>query len=188
MSNVPPEDSNVPPEDNVERGGMNISNRRLTVIACAVVFCLPSVVTLGQEADSSNPDNVAFFESRIRPVLVKHCYACHSVQAGKSEGGLLVDNRSGLLKGGESGPAVEPGDSDSSLLISAIRHEDFEMPRDQAQLSAEVISDFVAWVTSGAPDPRKGPVGDHSTPPVHGRRTQLLGVSTAPGIGATQCS
>lgn len=97
-----------------------------------------------------------FFESKIRPVLVEHCYKCHSREGEKIKGGLLLDTQAGMLKGGDSGrPAIVPGDAEHSLLITAIRHtdEDLQMPREK--LSDAVIADFVTWVNAGAPDPRK---------------------------------
>ena len=69
----------------------------------------------------------AFFEKSIRPVLVRECYSCHAVTAEKIKGGLLLDTREGLRKGGKSGPAIVPGDAKKSLLIQALKHaeEDF---------------------------------------------------------------
>src|SRR5438105_2609091 len=66
------------------------------------------------------PAEVQFFEQKIRPVLVKHCYECHSVEAKKKRGGLRLDTRAGLLEGGDSGPALVPGKPVSSLLIKAL--------------------------------------------------------------------
>ncbi len=65
-----------------------------------------------------------FFESKIRPVLAEKCYECHSAEAGKSKGGLLLDTREGIRQGGDTGPAVVPGDPEKSLLIHAIRWHD----------------------------------------------------------------
>jgi hypothetical protein len=95
-----------------------------------------------------------FFETKIRPVLVEHCYECQAVDSKKLRGGLLVDSRQGLLDGGESGPAVVPGDPGKSLLISALKHDDFEMPPKKT-LSAAVIADFEKWIQHGATDPRR---------------------------------
>jgi len=95
-----------------------------------------------------------FFESKIRPVLVKSCYECHAADSKKISGGLLVDSRQGLLEGGESGPAVVPGDLKESLLISALKQDDFEMPP-KGKLSSEVIADFEKWIQDGATDPRR---------------------------------
>ena len=72
---------------------------------------------------------IEFFEKKIRPVLVEQCYECHSGQAEKVKGGLLLDTRDGIRKGGDSGPAVVPGEPDESLLIKALRHdEELKMP------------------------------------------------------------
>jgi len=96
-----------------------------------------------------------FFETRIRPVLVKSCYECHSAKSSKVKGGLLLDTRAGIEAGGDSGEAVVPGDPEKSLIISALRHEDFKMPPKE-RLAESVINDFVEWVKMGAPDPRTG--------------------------------
>ncbi|MBQ10896.1 MAG: hypothetical protein CMJ45_05040 [Planctomyces sp.] len=97
-----------------------------------------------------------FFERRIRPVLVKQCYSCHSSAAVKIKGGLRVDSRAGIRAGGESGPAAVPGNVNKSLLIEALRYQSFKMPPSK-QLSKRVIADFVKWVEMGAPDPRDRP-------------------------------
>jgi hypothetical protein len=109
--------------------------------------------------DPPTPQGLDFFERKIRPVLVKACYDCHSVGAGTSEGNLLLDTRAGIRKGGSRGPAVVPGQPAKSSLLTAIRHDDheFEMPPDGAEkLSAAVIADFTTWISMGAPDPRDG--------------------------------
>jgi len=106
------------------------------------------------------PGQFDFFEQRIRPPLVNECYECHGTK--KQKGGLRVDSRDGLLKGGDSGPALIAGDAKKSLLLRAIKHEkaDPQMPKDRPQLAASVIADFVTWVNSGAPDPRDQPPTD----------------------------
>ena len=88
-------------------------------------------------------------------MLVKHCYECHSAKSKEIGGELLLDTREATRKGGESGHAVVPGNLEQSLLISAIRYEDFEMPPNE-QLPETVIADFEKWVESGAADPRDG--------------------------------
>ncbi len=109
-------------------------------------------------ASAITADQAAFFESRIRPVLAQDCYECHNSK-GKAKGGLILDHRDALLKGGSSGPAIVPGNADASLLIQAIRHEDedLQMPKAGVLLDAPIIADFVAWVNQGAPDPRDAP-------------------------------
>jgi hypothetical protein len=102
-------------------------------------------------------DQIAFFEKSIRPVLVQECYSCHATTAKKIRGGLTLDTRDGLRKGGENGPAVVPGDAKKSLIVQAIRHarDELKMPP-KKKLPAEVIADFEKWVAMGAPDPRGG--------------------------------
>jgi hypothetical protein len=96
-----------------------------------------------------------FFERKIRPILVEHCYECHSAKAKRVRASLLLDTRDGLRKGGETGPAVEPGRPDRSLLIHAVRFTDdnLKMPP-KGKLPATAIADLEEWIRIGAPDPR----------------------------------
>src|SRR5438270_13804600 len=89
---------------------------------------------------------IEFFEKKIRPVLVEHCYECHAVNAKKVRGGLLLDSRDGTRKGGFTGPAVVPGDLAQSLLIKAAHYTvaDMKVPK-KGKLSAAIIADLVAW-------------------------------------------
>ncbi len=98
-----------------------------------------------------------FFEQKIRPVLVERCYKCHSAESEKIKGGLLLDTRDGLLKGGETGPALVPGDPEKSLLAQAIRYLDpnLQMPP-KDKLKDDEIANVIAWIKMGAPDPRTG--------------------------------
>ena len=130
----------------------------LTRVACIVVLLTASATTNEVEAAGSNGKGVKFFESRIRPVLVSKCLSCHSQDAAKAKklkGKLLLDSRAGVLAGGESGPAIVPGQPEQSLLIQAMRHQSLEMPPNE-RLGENVISDFVKWIAMGAPDPRDG--------------------------------
>ena len=104
------------------------------------------------------PEDLEFFEQRIRPVLVEHCYTCHN-STELAESGLRLDYRDGLLEGGMRGPAIEPGKPRSSLLLRAMRHPslDFRMPLGGARLPDEVVADFERWIEIGAPDPRTEP-------------------------------
>src|SRR5690606_37089478 len=86
---------------------------------------------------------------------VERCYACHSAGADELKAGLHVDSRAGLLTGGDSGPAIVAGKPDESLLLSALRGEDYAMPPDEL-LPADVVADFEKWIAMGAPDPRDG--------------------------------
>ena len=98
------------------------------------------------------PDLERFFEDKIRPVLATQCGKCHASTAEKLRGGLRLDSREGLRTGGDSGPAIVPGNTDDSLLIRAIRYRDDElrMPP-KAKLPDAVVADFEAWVKIGAP-------------------------------------
>lgn len=104
------------------------------------------------------PTSVEFFESRIRPILIQNCYECHRSKATR-EAGLALDFRDGLLKGGDSGPAIAPRKPDESLLLQVIEHRagDLKMPPSGLQLSPEVLNDFRQWIEAGAIDPREHP-------------------------------
>ena len=104
-------------------------------------------------------EQVQFFETKIRPVLIRECYGCHSRQTGNARGGLQLDTEQLLLNGGSSGPAIVPGNLNESLLYTAITYEDFEMPP-KRKLPPSVIADFRKWIEMGAPDPRKTDVAE----------------------------
>jgi mono/diheme cytochrome c family protein len=117
----------------------------------------------------SAPDDEDFFEKRVRPIFVRHCFDCHGAGAPKPKGGLRLDSRDGLLKGGSQGPSVVPGDPARSLLVRAVRgeDEDLEMPPD-GRLEEAQIRDLEEWVRRGAPGPRAAP------PPPEGARPPPL--------------
>ncbi|MFT5522604.1 MAG: hypothetical protein ACI9HK_000548 [Pirellulaceae bacterium] len=120
----------------------------------------------------SDEQQQAFFEAKIRPALIDNCYPCHSAKAAlnkKNKGGFQLDTRAGIRRGGDTGPAVVPGDVKSSLLIAAIRHDDLKMPP-RRKLPRAVVDDFVKWVEMGAPDPRDG---DGSGAPVTGVSSKI---------------
>ena len=98
-----------------------------------------------------------FFENRIRPLLVKNCYSCHSAEAERVRGGLRLDTRAGVSRGGDSGPLVSAGRPAESLLIEAVRYEnpDLQMPP-RSRLSDAEIEALERWVEIGVPDPRTG--------------------------------
>lgn len=124
---------------------------RVGVFALVVARMLLSHAAAGEVAEVGG---LEFFEKRIRPVLVAQCYECHSANSKSVRGGLLVDSRDALRVGGDSGPAVEPGKPEESLLLAALRYEGFEMPP-SGKLSDEVLADFAKWIAMGAPDPRE---------------------------------
>ena len=133
--------------------------RLLLATASALAF---SLFHAAAATATPTPEGVAFFEQKIRPVLLSACYECHSAEArakGKLKGGLFLDTRAALLTGGDEGPALVPGKPDDSLLIKALRwsREDLHMPP-KKKLPPEVIADFEKWIAMGAPDPRTGEV------------------------------
>ena len=130
---------------------------RTIALACLAAFAVGATTSRAAEtpAAAASPEGVEFFEKHVRPILVDTCYKCHSAQSEKLKGGLYVDSRDGLLKGGKAGPSIVPGDPDKSLLIKAVRYadEDLQMPP-KTPLSKEQVALLEAWVKMGAPDPR----------------------------------
>jgi cytochrome c553 len=130
---------------------------RVTSLALFVAFLFGVKQASGvRQTAAPTQAGVEFFEKKIRPVLTESCYGCHSAQAKKPQGGLRLDSRDAMLKGGASGQAaVVPGDPDRSLLIRAIRYTDAKLQMPYAgKLPDHVIKDFEEWVRVGAPDPR----------------------------------
>src|ERR1700722_16074929 len=123
-------------------------NNRKTVTRFIAIILLLAFAARGEDFE--------FFEKNIRPVLVDNCYKCHSATSEKVKGGLLLDSKEGSLKGGDTGPAIVPGDLEKSLLIKAVRYtdKDLQMPPKYKKLPDAQIADLVAWVKMGAPDPR----------------------------------
>ncbi len=111
------------------------------------------ILAIGSLGQAQQPDSIDFFENRIRPVLVKHCYECHSTESDEIGGSLLLDSQGGMKVGGDSGPAFDVKDANASLLLSALRYESTEMPPD-GKLSDAIIQDFQHWIEAGAIDPR----------------------------------
>ncbi len=113
----------------------------------AALFLTPLALLAAGEDD-------LFFESKVRPVLIKRCYECHSAEK-KIKGGLNLDSRAGWQEGGDNGPAIVPGDLSKSLLIKAVRYldEDFAMPP-KGRLPTDEVAILEEWVKRGAPDPR----------------------------------
>ncbi len=97
-------------------------------------------------------EQLEYFERQVRPLLVDHCYSCHSADAKKLQASLYVDSRAALLRGGDSGEAIVPGDVDGSLFMEAVRYESYEMPP-KGKLSDAQIDVFAKWIEMGAPWP-----------------------------------
>lgn len=127
----------------------------IAFLACALLTAqeLP-------EAQAPNIDSIQFFESRVRPILVEHCHGCHGSK--KQWGGLRLDSREAMLRGGDSGPAFTDKKPEESLLIRAVRHmdPDLKMP-ENGKLSDQQIADLVRWVEIGSPYPNSA---DTTTP------------------------
>lgn len=113
-----------------------------------------TLLAAGEPAETSEPkpDDVRFFETAVRPVLVEHCQKCHG--EAKQQAGLRLDSRKALLSGGDSGPAVVPGKPEESRLIRAVRQvdDDLKMPP-KGKLTDRQIADLARWVERGAPFP-----------------------------------
>ncbi|MGV3755029.1 MAG: DUF1553 domain-containing protein [Verrucomicrobiota bacterium] len=127
--------------------------RTLLPMVAVALAAIGAVLPREVEAAVSAADT-EFFEKKIRPVLVAECYECHS--GSKIKGGLRLDYRGGWEKGGESGPAIVPGNAAKSLLIQAIQHthSELKMPKKGAKLSEAIVQDFITWINKGAVDPR----------------------------------
>ena len=128
----------------------SMADRRILFVAIGfAVAAAPGLVRADEAAD------IEFFERKIRPVLVEHCYECHAESSEELQGDLRLDTREAIRAGGPSGAAVTPGEPSESLLLDAIRYESFEMPP-QGKLPDNVIRDFERWIANGAVDPREG--------------------------------
>jgi Protein of unknown function (DUF1553)/Protein of unknown function (DUF1549)/Planctomycete cytochrome C len=124
-----------------------------------LMVCATAALAVGPQSDSVGAD---YFESKVRPVLVEHCYQCHSAQSKSLKGGLRLDGMVEMRKGGDTGPAVVPGDLDASLLVTAVRYNDelLRMPP-KGKLPEGEIAALAQWVKHGAigPSPAKTPAG-----------------------------
>ena len=118
-----------------------------------VWFCIG--VPLLTSAKDLTREQVEFFEKKVRPVLVNNCYRCHSKEASSLKGSLYLDSRSGVLSGGESGPAIIPGKPEQSLIFKAVSYQQgkLKMPP-KTKLADKDIRILEAWIKMGAPDPR----------------------------------
>ncbi len=121
--------------------------RTAAILLGCLASCLGSVATA---AEKVSPEHLKFFETNVRPLLVRKCLSCHGEDHQK--GSLRLDSLEAILKGGDSGPAIVPGKPDESLLVEAIRYESFEMPP-SGKLSDKEIDTLVRWVELGAPWP-----------------------------------
>jgi len=129
---------------------------KITFVSSACLLAIGCVNTL--RAGELDVGKIEFFEAKVRPLLISHCYECHSQEAanaGKLKGALRLDTRSGVEEGGESGAVIRPGSPEESPLIKSVRYtdENLRMPPKE-RLSAEQVAILETWVAMGAPDPR----------------------------------
>src|SRR5947209_15373279 len=138
-----------------EKSHLKFGLRTLYFSRGVSVLCL-LILAIRLPAAASDSAGIDFFEKKVRPIFVENCYKCHSAEAAKLKGGLLLDTRDGVLKGGDTGPAIIAGDVEKSLLIKAVRYtdENLQMPPKNKKLAPEQIAELEAWVKMGAPDPR----------------------------------
>jgi hypothetical protein len=131
----------------------------LRMVAILMAFAVTAVLEQQLVAEDLNAtatptaEQLEFFEAKIRPVLIEHCYECHSGMNSTPKGGLRLDLRDALMTGGDSGPALVAGKPDDSLLLKALSYDSYEMPP-KGKLPEAVIADFERWIQMGAPDPR----------------------------------
>ncbi len=126
---------------------------RLQVCRWMIGLLLTACQTLPAEEEQFSTEQIAFFESKIRPMLVEHCYECHSGHSKSVEAGLQVDSRPSLLMGGDSGPAIDLQKPQESLLLSAINHGDLVQMPPNSKLPQDAIDLFAQWLGMGAPWP-----------------------------------
>jgi hypothetical protein len=149
----------------VKMAGM-LGRRSLTTVVSLVGVACCAFLT----AEEPSAAGLKLFRERIEPVLIERCYTCHSGEAKEVQGGLRLDSREAIQKGGDSGAAITPGKPSDSLLLKALRHEEgYAMPPKQPKLPAALIADFEKWIELGAPDPRDGKLSDQDEWPPEAR-------------------
>jgi hypothetical protein len=134
-----------------------MARRRIGLTSLGVIALLASVAGAAPKPLDPPPskEGAEYFEKKIRPILVRYCYECHSGDPKKAKSNFVLDTREGLRKGGQSGAVIAPGNPDESLLIEAVQYMGLEMPPKE-KLPEELIEELVKWVEMGAPDPRTG--------------------------------
>lgn len=154
MNQTQPETLSIPCATSPSDQRMTDLHRRrpMAWFAALVMGMLSSPLLRAAEP---TPEQLRFFEQKIRPVLVQNCYECHSAKSKLLQAELRVDSSQGLLTGGASGPAIVPGKPEESLLLETLRYtgDSYDMPP-KGKLPDHVIADFEKWIADGAPDPR----------------------------------
>lgn len=117
---------------------------RLSYLSGFLIAYVPAIAL----AQTPTAEQLSFFEAKVRPILSARCYTCHSQSAKKLKGGLKLDSRDTILKGGDNGPALVPGKPADSLLVKAIKYDGLEMPP-SGKLPADEVAVLVKWVEMG---------------------------------------
>lgn len=167
------------PASHLPRGILTIVSSQLSIFRrrfCLAGLLVAFVGNLGfASADETvgSSDGHDYFEKYIRPLFAQHCYPCHSSKSGKRENNLALDSKLDWLKGGDQGPAIEPGSPEKSLLVRAVRYADpgLQMPPSKA-LSNEQIQRLEEWIRRGAiaPDPTSSRMDSSPSDPESGKR------------------
>ena len=136
--------------------GFSSPHTVISAFRILIALLLPSATGLSAVQTPAESADIAFFERDIRPLLAEHCLECHSVESGKRKGGLLLDSREGIAQGGDSGPALLPGNPEERGIVSATRwnNADLRMPP-KKPLDASKAELLAEWIRRGAPDPRE---------------------------------
>lgn len=131
-----------------------VLRRTVGVVSIVAGLAAPSLLA-SPAVDAGQDQSLEFFEKKVRPILVNHCYTCHSAET-KPAGGLRVDDRNGLIMGGDEGPAVVPGNPDKSLLLTRVQRNHAKvMPKEGELLTDTQIADLSKWIKDGATWPRE---------------------------------
>jgi hypothetical protein len=145
----------------------------LTASETPEILSVPADGAVSLASGSPTREREAFFEQKVRPLLADKCFSCHSVNSGKQKGGLLLDSRDAILKGGESGPAAAEGKPDQSLIVRAVQyHEpDLQMPPKE-KLSTKEVATLEEWILGGMhfPSPHTSLGAKHKVDLAEGRK------------------
>ncbi len=133
-------------------------NLPFSTVALLPALLLCTAVSVRAASPKPSAADLAFYEQTVKPILAGACFECHSHEAKKFKGGLALDSAAAIHKGGDTGPAVVPGDLEKSLLIKAVRYTDpdLQMPPKNKKLGSDQIAALEKWVKLGAPMPESG--------------------------------
>ena len=131
-----------------------MSRARLLIFFCWLILglSLGLILSADEKSKEVTPEQAEFFEKKIRPVFANNCFNCHGPE--KQEGNLRLDKHAFVMKGGDTGPAVVPGDTEKSEIVGAIGYDPtgYQMPPD-GKIPQDDINNIIAWIKLGAPWP-----------------------------------